>query len=156
MTTVLDRIHDLGFSLPTPPKPVATYVPTIFCGNVLLTSGQIPMLDGVLKFKGSVPSVQPIEAGIKAAEMCGLNALAVAHAALEGDLERISRVLQLRVFVASDLGFTDQSLVANGVSDMMVAIFGEAGRHVRVALGSIGLPLGATVEVEAAFEITDQ
>ncbi|MBC8202793.1 MAG: RidA family protein [Planctomycetes bacterium] len=155
MTTVLDRIHQLGFSLPTPPNPVATYIPTIFCGNVLLTSGQIPMVDGELKYKGSVPSVQPIEAAIRAAEICGLNALAVASAALDGNLERISRVVQLRVYVASDLGFTDQSLVANGVSDMMVAIFGEAGRHVRVALGSIGLPLGATVEVEAAFEVHD-
>jgi len=156
MTTVLDRIRELGFSLPTPPKPVATYVPTIFCGNILLTSGQIPIVDGELRYKGSVPNAQPIEAAIKAAEICGLNALAVASEALEGDLEKISRVVQLRVYVASDLGFTDQSLVANGVSDMMVAIFGEAGRHVRVALGSIGLPLGATVEVEAAFEIKDK
>ena len=155
MTTVLQRIHELGFKLPTPPSPVATYVPTIFCGNILLTSGQIPMIEGQLQYKGPVPSVQPIEAAIKAAEICGLNALAVASDALDGDLERISQVVQLRVFVASDLGFTDQSLVANGVSDMMVAIFGNAGKHVRVALGSIGLPLGATVEVEATFEIID-
>jgi enamine deaminase RidA (YjgF/YER057c/UK114 family) len=113
------------------------------------------MIEGQLQYKGPVPSVQPIEAAIKAAEICGLNALAVASDALDGDLERISQVVQLRVFVASDLGFTDQSLVANGVSDMMVAIFGNAGKHVRVALGSIGLPLGATVEVEATFEIID-
>ena len=156
MTTVLQRIHELGFMLPTPPNPVATYVPTIFCGNILLTSGQIPMVNGELRYKGPVPSAQPLEAAINAAEMCGLNTLAVASDALHGDLERISRVVQLRVFVASDLGFTDQSLVANGVSDMMVAIFGDAGKHVRVALGSIGLPLGATVEVEAAFEIFDK
>ncbi len=156
MTTVLQRIHELGFTLPTPPNPVATYVPTIFCGNILLTSGQIPMVNGELRYKGPVPSAQPLEAAINAAEMCGLNTLAVASDALHGDLERISRVVQLRVFVASDLGFTDQSLVANGVSDMMVAIFGDAGKHVRVALGSIGLPLGATVEVEAAFEIFDK
>jgi len=114
------------------------------------------MVNGELRYKGPVPSAQPLEAAINAAEMCGLNTLAVASDALHGDLERISRVVQLRVFVASDLGFTDQSLVANGVSDMMVAIFGDAGKHVRVALGSIGLPLGATVEVEAAFEIFDK
>jgi enamine deaminase RidA (YjgF/YER057c/UK114 family) len=114
------------------------------------------MIDGQLQCKGSVPHDQPIESAIKAAELCGLNALAVANAALHGDLNRIARVVQLRVFVASNDGFTDQSLVANGVSDLMVAIFGEAGRHVRVATGCIALPLGATVEVEAAFEITEK
>ena len=154
MTKVLDRIHDLGFTLPESPKPVATYVPYVFSGNLLITSGQIPMLDGVLQFQGSVPSAQPIEAAIKAAEMCGLNAIAVASGALDGDLDQINRVLQLRVYVASDPGFTDQSLVANGVSNLMVAIFGKKGRHARVALGSIGLPLGATVEVEAVFELS--
>ena len=112
------------------------------------------MLEGALQFQGSVPSVQPIEAAIEAAEMCGLNAIAVASSALDGDLDRINRVLQLRVYVASDPGFTDQSLIANGVSNLMVAIFGEKGRHARVALGSIGLPLGATVEVEAVFELS--
>jgi enamine deaminase RidA (YjgF/YER057c/UK114 family) len=133
---------------------VATYVPYVFSGNLLITSGQIPMLDGILQFQGSVPSAQPIEAAIKAAEMCGLNAIAVASGALDGDLDQINRVLQLRVYVASDPGFTDQSLIANGVSNLMVAIFGEKGRHARVALGSIGLPLGATVEVEAVFELS--
>lgn len=156
MSTVRERIQDLGFTLPTPPSPVATYVPSTVCGNLLLTSGQIPMIDGVLQYKGSVPDDQPIEAAIKAAELCGLNTLAVASAALGGSLERIIGVVQLRVYVASNKGFTDQSLIANGVSDMMVAIFGEAGRHVRVAIGSIGLPLGATVEVEASFKISPE
>jgi|TARA_B110000196_G_C21124786_1_gene655228 enamine deaminase RidA (YjgF/YER057c/UK114 family) len=156
MSTVRERIQDLGFTLPTPPSPVATYVPSTVCGNLLLTSGQIPMIDGVLQYKGSVPHDQPIEAAIKAAELCGLNTLAVASAALGGSLERIIGVVQLRVYVASNQGFTDQSLIANGVSDMMVAIFGEAGKHVRVAIGSIGLPLGATVEVEASFKISPE
>ena len=154
MTKVLERIHELGLVLPEPPKPVATYVPFIFTGNLLRTSGQIPMVEGELQFQGSVPSVQPIEAAIEAAQLCGLNAIAVASGGLNGDLDRINRVVQLRVYVASDQGFTDQSLVANGVSDLMVAIFGEKGRHVRVAIGSIGLPLGATVEVEAVFELS--
>ena len=156
MSQVLHRLQELGLTLPPAPNPVATYVPSVFCGNILLTSGQIPMLDGELQFKGSVPSEQPIEAAIKAAELCGLNALSVAGAALDGDLDRIKRVLQLRVFIASDRGFTSQSLVANGVSDLMVAIFDDAGRHVRVALGSVGLPLGATVELEATFEISEK
>ncbi|MBC8522356.1 RidA family protein [PVC group bacterium] len=155
MSKALQRITELGLKLPDPPNPVATYVPSIFCGNILLTSGQIPILDGILQFKGTVPSSQPIEAATRAAELCGLNALAVAQVALDGDLDRIKRVVQLRIFVASDQGFADQSIVANGVSDLMVYIFGDNGRHVRVALGSVGLPLDATVEVEAAFEISD-
>jgi len=112
------------------------------------------MLDGNLQYEGSVPSSQSVESAIKAAELCGLNAIAVANNALDGELDRIKQVVQLRVFVASDKGFKDQSLVANGVSHLMVSIFGDAGRHVRVATGSVGLPLGATVEVETAFEIS--
>lgn len=154
MSKVLDRLGALGLTLPQPPEPVATYVPSIFCGDILLTSGQIPILDGILQYKGSVPSSQSVESAVKAAELCGLNAIAVANNALGGELDRIKQVVQLRVFVASDRGFTDQPLVANGVSELMVSIFGDAGRHVRVATGSVGLPLGATVEVETAFEIS--
>ena len=154
MSKVLDRLAALGLTLPQAPEPVATYVPSIFCGDILLTSGQIPMLDGNLQYEGSVPSSQSVESAIKAAELCGLNAIAVANNALDGELDRIKQVVQLRVFVASDKGFKDQSLVANGVSDLMVSIFGDAGRHVRVATGSVGLPLGATVEVETTFEIS--
>ena len=156
MTKVLERINELGFTLPDSPKPVATYVPYIMRESLLYTSGQIPMVNGVLQFQGAIPSSQPIEAGIESAQLCGLNTLAVASSALDGDLDRISRVMQLKVYVASDPGFTDQSLIANGVSNLMVAIFGEKGRHVRAAVGSIGLPLGATTEVEAVFELASQ
>ncbi len=152
----LQRIDELGYSLPEAPIPVANYVPAIIVGNELRTSGQIPMVDGVLAYQGRVPSEQSIGNATQAAKICGLNAIAVANTTLEGDLDRIEGVLQLRVFVASDVGFEGHSTVANGVSDLMVEVFGDQGRHTRVAMGSIGLPLGATVEVEATFKIAQQ
>ena len=153
MSAVQKRIEELGLDLPTAPDPVANYVPSIIRGNELRTSGQIPMQDGHLQFKGTVPSCQSIEQAQNAARLCGLNAIAVASNALDGDLDRITGVLQLRVYIASDSDFEGHSIVANGVSDLMVAIFGDAGRHTRVAMGTNSLPLGATVEVEAVFEI---
>lgn len=156
MCTINQRIEKLGYSLPDAPNPVANYVPAIIVGEELRTSGQIPMVNGALLFKGTVPSSQTIEDAGEAAKICGLNAIAVAKKMLEGNLERIVRVLQVRVFVASDQGFEGHSAVANGVSDLMVDIFGDAGRHSRVAMGSIGLPLGATVEVEVVFQIKSE
>ncbi|MBC8202124.1 MAG: RidA family protein [Planctomycetes bacterium] len=148
--SIQQKIAELGFTLPEAPAPVANYVPAIHVGNEVRTSGQIPMKDGVLLFHGSVPSQQSIEAATTAAQLCGLNAIAAAATAI-GDLEKLQGVLQLRVYIASDAKFQAHSSIANGVSDLMVNIFGEAGRHTRVAMGSIGLPLGATVEVEAVF-----
>jgi enamine deaminase RidA (YjgF/YER057c/UK114 family) len=153
MSVVQQRLQELGLVLPCAPMPVANYVPTIICGNELRTSGQIPMRDVQLSFKGAVPSCQSVEEAQEAARLCGLNALAAASSALEGDLDQITRVLQLRVYIASDSDFDGHSTVANGVSDLMVAIFGDAGRHTRVAMGANTLPLGATVEVEAVFQI---
>ncbi len=145
-----ERLDELGLTLPKAPKPVANYIPAIRVGDEIRTSGQIPMVHGELLFKGSVPSAQSIEEATNAAKCCGLNALAVA-ADSAGGVDNITGVLQLRVYIASDAGFDAHSTIANGVSDLMVAIFGEAGKHTRVAMGSIGLPLGATVEVEAVF-----
>jgi len=156
MSTISHRIEKLGYTLPVAPDPVANYVPAIIVGEELRTSGQIPIVNGELLFKGPVPSSQTIEDAAAAAKVCGLNAIAVAEKMLEGNLERIVRVLQLRVFVASDQGFEGHSAVANGVSDLMVDIFGDAGRHIRVAMGSIGLPLGSTVEVEVVFQIKSE
>jgi enamine deaminase RidA (YjgF/YER057c/UK114 family) len=153
MCTISQRIEKLGYALPVAPNPVANYVPAIIVGDELRTSGQIPMVNGELLFKGTVPSAQSIEAAAEAAKVCGLNAIAVAKNMLEGNLERIERVLQVRVIVASNQGFEGHSAVANGVSDLMVDIFGDAGRHIRVAMGSVGLPLGSTVEVEIVFQI---
>ena len=146
------RIEDLGLQLPDAPNPVANYIPAILVGSEIRTSGQIPMVNGELLYKGSVPSAQSIENATKAAACCGLNALTVAGA-IAGGVDNIRGVSQIRVFIASDVGFEGHSIIANGVSDLMVAIFGDQGKHIRVAMGSIGLPLGATVEVEAIFLI---
>ncbi len=155
MSTIQKRLEELGLALPEPPNPVANYLPAIVVGNELRTSGQIPMVQGELLYKGSIPSEQSIENGAEAAKVCGLNAIAVAAMVLGGNIDRIKRVLQLRVFVASDKGFNGHSTVANGVSNLMVDIFGEKGKHTRVAMGSIGLPLGSTVEVEVVFQIDE-
>jgi len=153
MHAIIKRIENLGCTLPEVPSPVANYIPAIIVGEELRTSGQIPMVNGKLKYKGSVPSQQSIESAVDAAQICGLNCIAVAGATLHGDFDRIQRLLSIRVFIASDVGFEGHSVVANGVSDLMVEVLGDAGKHTRVAMGSIGLPLGATVEVEAVFQI---
>jgi enamine deaminase RidA (YjgF/YER057c/UK114 family) len=154
MSSVQNRIEELGFTLPNAPDPVANYVSSIIVEHELRTSGQIPMQDGQLLYKGTVPSCQSVNDAQKAAEVCGLNAIATASNSLGGDLDRIKKVLQIRVYVASDPNFEDHSTVANGVSDLMVAIFGDSGKHTRVAMGANTLPLGATVEVEVVFEIS--
>ena len=147
---IQERLDELGLTLPDAPIPVANYIPAFRVGDEIRTSGQIPMVHGELLYKGTVPNAQTIEDAIKAANCCGLNALAVA-ANVAGGVDNITGVLQLRVYIASEAGFDGHSMIANGVSDLMVAIFGDAGKHTRVAMGSIGLPLGATVEVEAVF-----
>jgi enamine deaminase RidA (YjgF/YER057c/UK114 family) len=154
MHDITKRLKELGLLLPEVPTPVANYIPAIIVGNELRTSGQIPMVNGELAYVGSVPSARSINEATNAAQICGLNCIAVADATLEGGVEAIERVLSVRVFIASDVGFTGHSTIANGVSDLMVDVFGDAGKHTRVAMGSIGLPLGATVEVEAVFQIT--
>ena len=151
--TIETKLKELGIEIPEISTPVANYIPAIIVGNELRTSGQIPMLDGELQFKGCVPSEQSVENAASAARLCGINAIAAARALLGGDLNRITRVTQLKVYVASDIGFEGHSTIANGASDLMVAIFGDAGRSIRVAMGAIGLPLGSTVEVEAIFEV---
>lgn len=143
----------LGLVLPTPAKPVAAYVPTKIAGSLLYVAGQIPFKDGQLLYKGSLPGAVTVEQGIDCAKQCALNGLAAAKAAL-GSLNCIKQVIRLGVFVASEPGFYDQPKIANGASELMLAVFGEAGRHARAAVGSIALPLGAPVEVEFLFEVT--
>ncbi len=148
MGRIHDRLHQLGITLPTPPKPVAAYVPCVKAGNLVYVSGQIPFRDGKLIAAGPVPSVVSVDDARAAAHQCALNALAVLATAVDGDLDRVERIVRLGVFVCSDPGFTDQPKVANGASEFVVEVFGEAGRHARAAVGSVALPLGAAVEVE--------
>lgn len=151
--SVYERLESLGLELPTAPKPVAAYVPWVRSGSLVFISGQIPIVEGQILCSGTVPvQVMPDKAQA-AARMCALNLLAVLHDATDGDLNRVSRVVRLGVFVASEPGYTDQPQVANGASQLMVDVFGDAGRHARAAVGCIALPLGVPVEVEGVFEI---
>ncbi len=137
----------LRIALPTPPSPVGSYVPGIRTGDLILVSGQIPLEDGKLTLTGKVGSDATLEAAQQAARRCVLAGLAIAaeHA---GGIDSIEQVVRVGVFVNSAPGFTDQPKVANGASDVLVEIFGDAGRHVRAAVGVNELPLDAAVEVE--------
>ncbi|MCZ6446111.1 MAG: RidA family protein [Planctomycetota bacterium] len=153
MTTVQERLRDLGVRLPGAPKPVAAYLPAVVVGDLVFVSGQIPLCDGTLLCRGPVPSIVSVPAAQRAARQCLLIALAVLDDALHGDLDRVRRIVRLGVYVACDPGFTDQPQVADGASELLVEIFGEAGRHARAAVGSIALPLGATVELELVAQV---
>jgi len=147
-------IAELQITLPTPPKPVASYVPTRRSGNLVLVSGQIPLLDGTLIATGIVPSQVDEAAAAECARVCTLNALACLQAEI-GDLARVTGVIRAGVFVASEPGYGGQPKIANGCSDLLEQIFGECGRHARAAVGCASLPLNAPVEIEFIFEVED-
>jgi enamine deaminase RidA (YjgF/YER057c/UK114 family) len=153
MSVIQQRLTQLGLKLPPAPKPVAAYVPAVRTGKLIFVSGQIPMLDGKLTCTGAVPSAASLEQARSAARQCVLNALAVLADVMQVNLDHIKRIVRLGVFVCSDAGFTEQPKVANGASELLQEIFGEKGRHARAAVGSIALPLGATVEVEMIVEV---
>lgn len=142
-----ERLNELGFFLPVAPKPVATYVPAIRAGDLLFLSGILPSLDGQLLYQGKLGSELSVEEGYKATQMTLLNALAIIRDEL-GSLEELKQVVRLTGYVASNKGFTSQPAVVNGASDLLVQLFGEKGRHARVAVGVAELPLGAPVELE--------
>lgn len=145
-------LANLGIVLPTPAKPVASYVPTRQAGGLLYVSGQLPFDRGELMAKGIVPTQVPLERAQACARQAVINGLAAAKAAL-GSLDRVKGVVRVGVFVASDAGFTDHPKVANGASDLLVSVFGDAGKHARAAVGCSSLPLGAPVEVDFIFEV---
>ena len=148
-----ERLDKLGLILPQAAAPAANYVPWTVSGNTLYVSGQLPFENGRLEIKGRVGEEVTVERAQHAAMLCGLNILAQAKAALDGDLERIVRCLKLGAFVNSARGFADHPQVVNGTSDLMVAVLGDAGRHARFAVGASSLPLNVAVEVDAIFEI---
>ena len=149
---ILARLSDLGLELPAPPKPVAAYIPFVRVGPLIFVSGQIPLREGQVICRGPVPGTASIEAAQSAARQCVLNGLAVVADALGGDLGRVRRMVRLGVFVQSDDGFAEQPKVANGASELLRALFGDAGTHARAAVGVNALPLGASVEVEMLVE----
>jgi enamine deaminase RidA (YjgF/YER057c/UK114 family) len=150
--TIDKRLQELGLQLPMPPLPVASYVPSVLSGGHLYVSGQLPLKNGQLMWPGHVGTTVTVDYAIEAAQQCAVNILAQAKAAL-GSLDRVVRVVRLGVFVACGDSFTQQPEVANGASDLMVAVFGEAGKHARAAIGTNALPRGACVEVEAVFAV---
>ena len=147
-----ETLAKLGYALPTPTKPVAAYVPTARTGNLVFVAGQLPFVDGKLPKAGKLGENVTVEEGQAFARQCVLNALAALKAEL-GDLARVRRVVRVGAFVASANDFTQQPQVANGASELLVGVFGEAGRHARAAVGVNVLPLGAPVEVELLVEV---
>ena len=145
------RIVELGLMLPAPAAPVAAYVPTVEAGGMLYISGQLPFETGNV-MTGRLGEDRYLPYGARAAEACGLMLIAQMGKAL-GSLDRVERIVKLGVFVNSDPRFTDQPKVANGASDLMEKVFGDAGRHARAAVGVPTLPLGAAVEIDAVVAI---
>jgi enamine deaminase RidA (YjgF/YER057c/UK114 family) len=154
MTGTIDaRLAELGIDLPEAAAPVANYVPAVAAGNLLFISGQVTVWNGEFRYIGKLGDAFTVDEGQVAARLCGLNILAQARAALGGDLDRVRRVVKLGIFVNSTAEFTQQPQVANGVSDLMVDVFGENGKHARFAVGVNVLPLDVAVEVDAVLEI---
>jgi enamine deaminase RidA (YjgF/YER057c/UK114 family) len=147
-----EKIKELGLELPEVAKPLAAYIPAKQVGNLVMTSGQVPLVKGVINFAGKVGSDLTEEEGQKAAQICALNCLAAIKGVI-GNLDKIVEVVKLTVFVASAESFSSQPKVANGASELIGKIFGEPGKHVRSAVGVTSLPLNASVEIEMTVRV---
>lgn len=147
-----DRIKEMGLSIPPAPRPVAAYVPAVLVDQYIYTSGQIPFVDGELKFKGRLGGDLTEIQGYEAAKVCAINCLSAVKD-LAGSLDNIERIVKVTGFVNSAPGFAGQPRVINGASELLVQIFGEAGKHARLALGVSELPMGASVEVEMIVKL---
>ncbi len=147
------RLAELNITLPAPPAPVASYVPYVVSGNLVFISGQVTMAEGGLQYVGTVGKELSLEDGKAAARLCAINLLAQLRAAA-GDLDRVTRCVRLGVFVNAVPGFAQHPEVANGASDLIGDVFGDAGRHSRAAVGAGSLPRNVAVEVDAVFELS--
>ena len=152
MTTPEERLEELGLSVPGVAAPVAAYIPAIRSGNHVYTSGQLPMRDGRLLHTGAVGGVVSQAEAVECARQCALNALAAVKAEV-GELAAVKQIVKVVVFVASTPDFTNQPMVANGVSELLGEVFGDAGAHARSAVGVASLPLDAPVEIEMIVEV---
>ena len=151
--TLEQKLAEMGHALPDAAAPAANYVPFTISGKLILISGQLPMRDGALAYKGILGGGVEIEDGQAAACLCALNLLAQAKNACGGDLNRLGRCLKLGGFVACTPDFGDHPKVINGASDLIADAMGDKGRHARFAVGVASLPFGASVEIEAIFEL---
>ena len=147
------RLAALKIELPNPAAPAANYVPTVIAGNLLFVAGQITIFNGELRHLGKLGAGIDVETGKQAARLCGLNIISQARNALGGSLDRVKRCVKLGGFVNCTPEFIDHPQVVNGASDLMVEVFGDAGKHARFAVGAVSLPRGVSVEVDAIFEI---
>ena len=152
-SSAVDNLNRLGITIPDAPAPAANYVPYVIVGNMVFVSGQLPLVEGKLSVTGHVGKDVTIEQAAEQARQCAINLLAQLNAACGGDLGRVKQVVKLGGFVACADSFTDQPEVINGASDLMVEVFGDAGRHARFAVGTNTLPRGTCVEVEGTFLI---
>ena len=150
--TATERLAELGLTLPPVAPPVAAYVPAVRTGNYVYTSGQLPLVDGKLQGAGKVGDGVTTDEAAGLARIAALNALAAA-ASVAGGLDSIARIVKVTCFVASDPSFTGQAQVANGASELLIEVLGEAGRHARSAVGMAVLPLDTPVEVELIAEV---
>ncbi len=146
------RLATLGLELPESPPPVAAYVPAVSAGSLVFTAGQLPRRAGELIAEGQVGSSVTVEEAVLCAQQCALNAIAAVKAEV-GDLDRVRRVVKVVVFVSSTADFTGQPQVADGASQLLGDVFGDAGQHARSAVGVAALPMGAPVEVELVVEV---
>jgi len=153
MSSIEDRLAELGVTLPTPAAPVANYVPYVITGNLVFISGQVTLGPDGFEYQGKVGTDISVEDAVKAARLCAINILSQLKAACGGDLERVRRCVKLGGFVNSIADFTDHPKVINGASDLMVEALGDRGKHARFAVGAGSLPLNVAVEVDAVFEI---
>jgi len=150
-----ERLMQLSIELPNPSSPGANYVPFVRSGNLVFITGQLSQWNGERRFIGKLGREFGVEQGQQAARLCALNLIAHLRTAVDGDLDRVVRCVRIAGFVNSQPDFLAHSQVVNGASDLFVDVFGEAGRHARMAVGVAALPYDVAVEVEAVFEIRD-
>ena len=147
-----EKLKELGLEIPTPGAPAGAYVHAVKTGNLVYTSGQLPSKDGQFVATGKVPTDSSLEQAYEAAKQAALNALGAIKSEI-GDLDKIKRIIRINVFVNSAAGFTDQAKVANGASELLVELFGDAGKHTRCAVGMAELPLNVSVELDVIAEV---
>ncbi len=148
-----EKLKSLNIILPNAPKPAGSYIPVVISNNIAYVSGQIPVKEGKVVFSGKVPTQQSIEEAGKAAKLCAINALAQLKASL-GNLDRINKIIRVSGFVNSTPEFDQQPTIINSASDLLFNIFGEKGKHTRIAVGVASLPLESTVELDMIVEIS--
>ncbi|MEM7007517.1 MAG: RidA family protein [Thermodesulfobacteriota bacterium] len=152
MTKVNDRLEELGIKLPEPPEPLGAYIPAVISGNLIFISGQLPLKDGNLQYKGKVGSDVTLEQAYQAARLASINALSVLGKNTQG-FSKFSRIVKITGYVSSAPGFNTQAGVVNGASELFFEVFGEVGKHARVAVGVSELPADSPVEIEVIAEI---